>query len=157
MKKIHLVLLLITISTIVISFLLSEQTAEESLKLSDHLLVRLNIVSVKEVILETVKYRGYSTIFREVAHVALYSIIALPLFLLIYSWIRKLYYTLPLTFVILMMYAVLDEYHQIRVVGRAFEKFDLLMDLIGCGITIIVATVSIWVSQKIKKSTDTYV
>lgn len=152
MKLIRIILTVITLIVILTSVGLSGQTASESVSVSDKVLIILKIVPENEVIHKSMAYRTYSVIFREVAHLVLYSIITLPTLLLLYSWLKRLKFAVLLTIVVVMIYAFFDEVHQTYVLGRTFEYFDLLMDFIGCLLTVSIATVSIWVSRCIVKN-----
>jgi VanZ family protein len=143
MTKIRITLLIIIVAIISLSFGFSAQTASESLTISDQVLIVLRIVTEEEALSHAPAYNQYSEVFREVAHAVLYSLITLPIFLFLYTWIKKLRVVIPLTFLLVMGYAILDEVHQLSVLGRDFEYFDLVMDAIGSLIVIGTASVVI--------------
>lgn len=129
-------------------FSLSGQTADDSLSMSDHILVKLNLVTLDEVEAYTVHYRIYSNTLREVFHFIMYGVASFCIFGYIYLRIGKLRYTWILTLVICIAYAFFDEFHQELVDGRGYELFDLYMDSFGVVFGSFVCGFGIWIGRR---------
>ena len=76
-------------------------------------------------------------VIRETAHLLQFTPIGFCLYLLLvtYEDKKKLHkYKIPITFGFGLLYAISDEVHQLFSPGRAFELFDILMDVSGVAV-----------------------
>lgn len=132
-----------------ITFLLSAQNAVSSTNLSDQLLVRLGLVDWKDIERYTVRYGIWMAIIRQLAHLMLYVVGTLPVYLFIYTFSEKLTKTAMLTIIAVSTYAFTDELHQLFVAGRSFQLIDLVTDITGVILTTVAVTAIIWISNTI--------
>lgn len=70
-------------------------------------------------------------ILRKLAHVVLFFFITLALYFLIRKYFRSPWVATAVTFVAGTVVAVLDEYHQSMVPGRAGTVVDVVIDMVG--------------------------
>lgn len=130
MKKIVYTILLIL--WMIFIFMLSNQngtvSAENSSSILNTLLNLINIENTDYVI--SIIHEP----LREFMHYFEYLILTFLLYKTLINWnIKKE----VLIFLILpIIYALMDEIHQLFIVGRTFQLYDILMDILGC-ITVI--------------------
>ncbi len=72
-----------------------------------------------------------SVIVRKGAHITLYAILALTVFIALYTNKRVLWKTALLSFALSALYAASDEFHQLFVPGRGAMFTDVLVDCVG--------------------------
>ena len=147
-KFIEILLLIFAVTIIITSYGFSDQTAQQSISISDQVLEALKLVTHDEVVNETGKYPLYSRIIREVAHLVLYAFIALPIFLLTFMRTKRIWASIIITYLLLICYAYFDEFHQEGVDGRGYEWLDLVLDFIGGSLVILVGSISLWIGRK---------
>lgn len=140
-------LLVITLLVVWTSFNLSGQSDVESLKRSDWVLETLKISTHQEIIDHSGSYSFDSSLIRETAHVILYVAIALPLFLLSYASTKRIWVSAVITYLLVMGYALFDEMHQETIHGRGYEWLDLVLDFVGCTITVTISSVSLMIGR----------
>jgi len=133
---------------LIISYNFSDQTDQESLLISDKVLVVLNLVNHDEILNETGNYLDYSRIIREVAHLVLYALIALPIFLLSFMITKRIWLSIIITYLLTMVYACYDEFHQEIIDGRGYEWLDIILDFIGCSLVALIGSLSLWIDRK---------
>ena len=90
-----------------------------------------------------------NTIFRKICHAICYLTLSVLVFNVLIHLSRKrlLFYNL-LCFVICLIYAILDEYHQTFVVGRTGQFTDVLIDMGGVIIGMFLINVVYQISMK---------
>lgn len=130
-KHIRVFLILSIVIVGVISFALSAQNAEASTDLSDRFMVWLGLITWKDVVNESYRYRIFMGVIRQGAHFTIYAVGTLPVFLLIYTYKERIRTVLLLTLFSVGLYAVLDEIHQLFVSGRSFQLLDMATDILG--------------------------
>lgn len=139
MKIINMILVMIAILTLAMSYNFSDQTDYESLKRSDWVLEKFQLVTNQEIADESGNYPYYSRLMREVAHVVLYIFITLSIYLAFYAATKRNFLSILFAFLVVMGYAWFDEIHQEQIDGRGYEWLDIVLDFIGCSICLFVA------------------
>lgn len=71
-------------------------------------------------------------IFRKVAHVVEYLVLAVLLCLALSEYNLSLNKILLISFIVCLLYSVSDEAHQLLVSGRSGEIRDIIIDNVGC-------------------------
>ena len=79
----------------------------------------------------TVRYVLLKGLFRQFLHFLMYFLASIPLGLLIYTRIKGFELWLSVSFGLVFCYSMLDEIHQIFVPGRGFQVVDVVTDLSG--------------------------
>lgn len=87
---------------------------------------------------------------RSLAHMALYAILAVPLYL----HFRKQQFGKTITLAICYGYALLDEMHQLFVPGRSAQLTDTLLDLSGAILGLTIITITLWVTKALHKRAE---
>ncbi len=136
-----------------IIFLLSNQQADDSTKLSDGFIER-TIVNVYSFFNDDTTYEKlveikdkYSHPVRKMAHFTIYLILGLLVFNLLKEFdVRNIFL---LSLFICFMYACSDELHQLFVIGRSGEVMDVFIDTCGSFIGILIYSV---IYKKVKKN-----
>jgi VanZ family protein len=120
MNKIKIVLVLIWM---IIIFLFSNQPATESSKTSSSFISH----TITKIIKKDNNYvvNKYEKIVRKCAHFFLYFVLGILVFNCYNE--KELLYAL----IICLLYSISDEIHQIFIVGRSCELFDIFIDTIG--------------------------
>ncbi len=132
-KKYFLYLLLVIWLGII--FFFSSQSGEVSLKQSDTIIYKItDIVSKKDV--ETKKHLSIKWTFlvRKTAHFLEYFVLGLIIYLVLD--IRGIKYLQITAIILAILFASLDEIHQLFVVGRTAKVFDVFIDSVGATIAI---------------------
>jgi VanZ family protein len=141
-KFLKTLLLLLTIFLFMTIYYLSDRTAPESRQDSARALVILRLVTEEDVENNTAEYRRLQTNIRIFGHFTLFAALSLSLYCLILIMTKKILLTGALTFLLVILAAILDEKHQILVDGRSFELFDIYVDIFG-GLLVLVSAVSV--------------
>ncbi len=120
MNKVKIVLVLIWM---IIIFLFSNQPATESSKTSSSFISH----TITKIIKKDNNYvvNKYEKIVRKCAHFFLYFVLGMLVFNCYNE--KQLLYAL----IICLLYSISDEIHQIFIVGRSCELFDIFIDTIG--------------------------
>ena len=132
MKKIiYSILIIIVMVTI---FMFSNQPADDSTKLSNGFIEKTigNVYklfdnNVTEEELDKIK-ENYATPIRKLAHVTIYFILGILVYLLLCEFNIETGKTIILAFIICMSYSISDEIHQIFVPGRSGQVTDVILD-----------------------------
>ena len=149
MKK--TILKIIIILWMILIFMLSNQPAIESSRLSDGVIEKTigNIYKIthKDTTPEKIEEikQKYSHIVRKTAHFTIYLILGLLVSTLLKEYNLKTKQIIIYSILICMTYAISDEIHQIFVIGRSGELKDVLIDTCG-------STVGILIIKRIKKN-----
>lgn len=133
-KKYFLYLLLVIWLGII--FFFSSQPGEVSLKQSDTIIYKItDIVSKKDE--ETKKHLSIKWTFlvRKTAHFLEYFVLGLVIYLVLD--IRGIKYLQITAIILAILFASLDEIHQLFVVGRTAKVFDVFIDSIGATVAIL--------------------
>lgn len=87
---------------------------------------------------------SYDFILRKIAHFSIFFILAVLLFKVIKSYTRK--YSRIITITCCIIFACLDEYHQVFISGRNARFTDIIIDTAGaiCGIFLGMTAEAIW-------------
>lgn len=120
-----------------IIFFFSNQPGVISIKQSDSIIYKItDIVSKKDE--ETIKHLStkWTFLIRKTAHFLEFFILGLIIYLVLD--IRKIKYTLITAIILAILFASLDEIHQLFVVGRTAKVFDVFIDSIGSFLAIII-------------------
>lgn len=114
-------------------FYFSHQSGDASMQLSDGILD-----SFKSLFQNFLDYHTLSYIVRKIAHFTEYFILGL----LIYHLVKQ-YRVISKTEIIWMIlfcviYAMLDEFHQVFIGGRSPKVFDVIIDSLGSSLSILI-------------------
>lgn len=130
-KVINIILIILWMGLI---FVLSNDTAEESSKKSDGLIVRC----VQDIIKRNLSTKEKEKVLkylvkpvRKSAHFFLYFVLGILIINLFKSFELFNYKTILLTILLCFLYACSDEIHQLFIKGRSCEVRDILIDTIG--------------------------
>lgn len=130
-KVINIILIILWMGLI---FVLSNDTAEESSKKSDGLIVRCvqDIIKMDLSTKEKEKVLKYLVKpVRKSAHFFLYFVLGILIINLFKSFELFNYKTILLAVLLCFLYAWSDEIHQLFIKGRSCEVRDILIDTIG--------------------------
>ena len=109
-------------------FYMSSRPGDESADMSFNLLV------VFEVFFPFVEEELLHLLIRKLAHVTVYMVLFLLLANALKQHISERTYMYTYAALIGFLYAVTDEVHQVFVPGRSGNVFDVLIDIVGLGI-----------------------
>ncbi len=130
-KVINIILIILWMGLI---FVLSNDTAEESSKKSDGLIVRC----VQDIIKRDLSTKEKEKVLkylvnpvRKSAHFFLYFVLGILIINLFKSFELFNYKTILLAILLCFLYACSDEIHQLFIKGRSCEVRDILIDTIG--------------------------
>lgn len=130
-KVINIILIILWMGLI---FVLSNDTAEESSKKSDGLIVRC----VQDIIKRNLSTKEKEKVLkylvkpvRKSAHFFLYFVLGILIINLFKSFELFNYKTIILAILLCFLYACSDEIHQLFIKGRSCEVRDILIDTIG--------------------------
>lgn len=151
LEKVQWILIAYLGSLFLLGITLSGQTDTMSTSVTDYLMIKFGIISQIDVDLHKNNYSVYSNIFREVGHFVMYAIGAWPIFMLVYSFTKKIVSAVPISSIIVIVYVFMDETHQSYVKGRTFERFDFIMDIGGASFSIALACMTIIVLRHLSK------
>lgn len=130
-KVINIVLIILWMGLI---FVLSNDTAEESSKKSDGLIVRCVQDIIKRDLSTKEKEKVLKYLVKPVrksAHFFLYFVLGILIINLFKSFELFNYKTILLAILLCFLYACSDEIHQLFIKGRSCEVRDILIDTIG--------------------------
>ena len=135
MSKRIITLILIIIWMIVV-FCFSNQTAEQSTKLSEGIAQKTS----KSLKIENNKQKNTETIIRKIAHFALYALGGILMYEHFKTYNIKGKNKIIFSQITGSLYAVTDEIHQIFIPGRSGEVLDVFIDSLGiiAGILLII-------------------
>lgn len=126
--------LIIIIFLMVFIFSLSADTGSQSSKKSDSVIVKTCevILGRKLSNIEKEKYiNKFVKVVRKSAHFLLYFLLGLSIISFISEFTIINYRSITYMVLIVFLYAVSDEIHQLFVNGRSCEFFDIVIDTIG--------------------------
>lgn len=130
-RVINIILIILWMGLI---FVLSNDTAEESSKKSDGLIVRC----VQDIIKRNLSTKEKEKVLkylvkpvRKSAHFFLYFVLGILIINLFKSFELFNYKTILLAILLCFLYACSDEIHQLFIKGRSCEVRDILIDTIG--------------------------
>ena len=146
-KIIKVSLFLVVVLVVSYSYYCSDKTDIESLKDSNIILEKLNLVSKEDIKNETGNYKTYSRIIRQIAHLIMYAFITMFVYLFILVLTGENILSGIVTLVFVLLYAYFDEMHQERIAGRGFERIDLIVDSFGCVIVLVNSMLVTWVNN----------
>ena len=141
-KVISLVLLILWV---IIIFLLSNQSGRVSTSESDIVVNNLNnIFNMNEHVLVI--------IVRKLAHIIEYLI----LYLLMHNCIRiyKIKNRVSLSIILCLVCSIIDEIHQLFIIGRSGQVLDIFVDSIGIIIGFIIIEVAYGKKKKVKENSS---
>lgn len=130
-RVINIILIVLWMSLI---FVLSNDTAEESSKKSDGLIVRCVQDIIKRDLSTKEKEKVLKYLVKPVrksAHFFLYFVLGILIINLFKSFELFNYKTILLAILLCFLYACSDEIHQLFIKGRSCEVRDILIDTIG--------------------------
>ena len=118
-------------------FCFSNQKADASTRLSDTFIANTigNVYkifnkNVSDEKLEEIK-ESFSLIVRKLAHVTIYLILGILVFLYLNEYNINYKHLIMLSILICFIYAISDEIHQLFIPGRSGEIRDVLIDTLG--------------------------
>lgn len=130
-KVINIILIILWMGLI---FVLSNDTAEESSKKSDGLIVRCVQDIIKRDLSTKEKEKVLKYLVKPVrksAHFFLYFVLGILIINLFKSFELFNYKTILIAILLCFLYACSDEIHQLFIKGRSCEVRDILIDTIG--------------------------
>ena len=154
MKKIIRILLwIMVIATMCTIFYFSHQPAKVSSKTSNKVAKKIvNTISKNKTQTEKKKLeKKVNDTLRTLAHFSLFALMGLFLMaamLSSFSHKKSVTYLFILTLIIVLMYALSDEYHQTFIPGRTAQLIDIIVDFSGCLLT----SGTIYIIKKFKKA-----
>lgn len=128
--------IILTIAWMAIIFYLSHQPAETSSELSGTLLQLL--LTVTSIMPFSFDFDFVHFLIRKSAHFIAYFILGFLVFHTTRLFIKRNLLTVIIAFIISILYAISDEYHQTFIPGRSGEVRDVLLDSFGSFTGIIV-------------------
>lgn len=138
-KKISLIVLLIIL--ILTIFLFSNQNGIKSEKTSDRFALTVLNGFEKIINIEIKDKESFVNnsrfIVRKLAHFTLYFLLGIITYLLLTNYIDKK--VILISIICVSLFAILDEVHQLFLVGRTARVYDVLIDIIGSSTGILLA------------------
>ena len=134
-------------------FSLSADTGSQSTKKSDSIIVKSCEVILGRKLSEYEKEKyinKFVKIVRKSAHLFLYFLLGLAIISFIKEFTIISYRSIALTILIVFVYAISDEVHQMFVNGRSGEILDVVIDTIGG----VVASFSYWTLNNWRRRFD---
>ncbi len=134
-------------------FSLSADTGSQSTKKSDSIIVKSCEVILERKLSEYEKekyIKKFVKIVRKSAHLFLYFLLGLAIISFIKEFTIISYRSIALTILIVFVYAISDEVHQMFVNGRSGEILDVVIDTIGG----IAASFSYWTLNNWRRRFD---
>ena len=116
-------------------FYFSSRDSDSSTEQSRSVVNKTNIVEIYEEKNNTdneTALEDVDRIFRKVAHVIEYLVLAVLLCLALSEYNLSLNKILLISFIVCLLYSVSDEAHQLLVSGRSGEIRDIIIDNVGC-------------------------
>ena len=116
-------------------FYFSSLNSDSSTEQSRSVVNKTNIVEIYEEKNNTdneTALEDVDRIFRKVAHVIEYLVLAVLLCLALSEYNLSLNKILLISFIVCLLYSVSDEAHQLLVSGRSGEIRDIIIDNVGC-------------------------
>ena len=116
-------------------FYFSSRDSDSSTEQSRSVVNKTNIVEIYEEKNNTdneTALEDVDRIFRKVAHVIEYLVLAVLLCLALSEYNSSLNKILLISFIVCLLYSVSDEAHQLLVSGRSGEIRDIIIDNVGC-------------------------
>lgn len=137
-KIIIKIILLISWMTLIFCF--SNQTADNSSKVSDGLIYKVSKIVFGEKYEKITKSKVYGTIVfvvRKSAHMFVYFVLSLIAFSLFYEFFGVSKRTIIYTILFCFLYSITDEVHQLFVLDRSGEIRDVLIDTASSFISVL--------------------
>lgn len=137
-KIIIKIILLISWMTLIFCF--SNQTADNSSKVSDGLIHKVSKIVFGEKYEKITKSKAYGTIVfvvRKSAHMFVYFVLSLIVFSLFYEFFGVSKKTIIYTIIFCFLYSITDEVHQLFVLDRSGEIRDVLIDTASSSISVL--------------------
>lgn len=144
LKYISIALVIIWMSIV---FMLSSQTGKKSENTSNNFTKAIfkNDISDEQV-------RNLSYIVRKIAHFTLYTIGGILICLCLLLNIKSTKYIYFISFVIGLIYAITDEFHQLFIPNRSGEIKDVIIDSLGILLGVSFVKISKYIIYKLKRS-----
>ena len=141
-KYVKVIVLIVAVVWCMIIFFLSHQTSVSSGSSSLEI-VKYITEEVANVELELKELKSINVIFRNYMHSLVYLVLSFLISVVCY--IYKVNNKYIVAFAFTFLYSITDEIHQYFIPGRAFQLSDILMDLIGniLGILIFISLVKL--------------
>ncbi|MDW3709252.1 VanZ family protein [Enterococcus faecium] len=121
------------IATMAVIFYFSNQTGEVSKEVGSSVAETMNIVKTNDKSDASQTLLLFGLNLRKWAHVWLYGILGLT----VYEWMLST----PKAIVLCFGYSIFDELHQHLVPGREAKLMDVLIDVVGFGMVILLADI----------------
>ena len=132
MKKIIKLILIILWMGLIFSF--SSDNADKSTVKSDGVIIRIceTVLNRKLNDTEKEKYTSkYIVPVRKSAHFTLYFILGILVFLFVKDFTAMKYKVVLICVLVVLLYSISDEVHQLFVPGRSGEVLDVMIDTMG--------------------------
>jgi len=152
--KVSLMILILAIFIMIFAF--SNQNAEKSTQLSRKVTEKLT-ENIKEIqnLDENEKQDvllKIEVVIRKMAHFSIYMLAGMVIMILMSIYPIKLKNKILCSFTLGVIYAVLDEVHQLFISGRTAKVGDVLIDACGVAIGIGLILMIQWIMNKIKRN-----
>ena len=141
MKKIIKLILIILWMGLIFSF--SSDNADKSTVKSDGVIIRIceTVLNRKLNDTEKEKYTSkYIVPVRKSAHFTLYFILGILVFLFVKDFTAMKYKVVLICVLVVLLYSISDEVHQLFVPGRSGEVLDVMKEVAEEGMTMVVVT-----------------
>mgnify|MGYP000377403102 CR=1 FL=1 len=126
------------------------KVSELAVRIADHLPTQLD--PVKTVSSDFFNYAGRNPviiefILRKAAHITIFFIITMGIFLLVRSYFEEAWKAVLTSFISGTIIAFLDEYHQLFVTGRHGSVIDVYIDMTGVILATLLLIFSFWLTR----------
>ena len=131
-KKIIKLILIVLWMALIFSF--SADDADKSTSKSDGVIIKMTETVLNKKLSDSEKEK-YTTMFivpvRKSAHFTLYFILGILVFLFVKDFTTMKYKVVLISVLVVLLYSISDEVHQLFVPGRSGEVFDVMIDTMG--------------------------
>lgn len=132
MKKVIKLILIVLWMALIFSF--SSDNADTSTEKSDGVIIKVSEIFLNKELTKIEKKEltsKYIVLVRKSAHFTLYFILGVLVFIFVKDFTFCSYKTVLISVLVVLLYSISDEVHQLFVPGRSGEIFDVFIDTMG--------------------------
>ena len=132
MKKVIKLILIVLWMALIFSF--SSDNADTSTEKSDGVIIKVSEIFLNKELTQIEKKEltsKYIVLVRKSAHFTLYFILGVLVFIFVKDFTFCSYKTVLISVLVVLLYSISDEVHQLFVPGRSGEIFDVFIDTMG--------------------------
>lgn len=129
---------IIAFALLLLGVFLSQQSPEESIKFTDTIMLKLGLLDDRQISEHGNVYIFYRSLFRETMHMVMYMIGTIPLLFLFRIHFNRNKMSYAYVFLCVFTYACLDELGQGLLAGRDMQIIDVMMDMVGATLAILI-------------------